>query len=153
MKFTERNVEVESLSIGGRVLTIKDGYGLQGPVSPEKALFEHKRLIDVVRSIQEIGYDRALGDMTAQVLKRGQEYRYRLMHGHHRAGALVALGYVSIPIVPTMLVDKEEVEHWPQVYRGIWSSDEALAYFDHLFDFDSGAWAQNIGMVKQFPKK
>jgi len=153
MKFTERNVEVESLSITGQLLTIKDGYGLHGPVSREKAELEHKRLINIVRSIRKVGYDRTLGDVTAQVLRRGDEYRYRLMHGHHRASALVALGHNSIPVVPTMLVDREDVEHWPQVYRGIWSRDEALAYFDHHFDFDSGSWAHAIGLVKESPMK
>ncbi|HUG97807.1 MAG TPA: hypothetical protein VMQ83_01360 [Gammaproteobacteria bacterium] len=147
LEFTAHIASLESSSIGKDPMGIDEGYGLHGPVSRRKGEFESRRLIQVTESIKSRGYDRGLGDMTAQVLKRGDEFRFRVMHGQHRMAALAFLGHHTVPVIPTMLVRVDEVAHWPQVHRGTWSADEALAYFDHHFDFDARGWASGLGLV------
>lgn len=145
----ERIIKSENRQYGGADMSEMAGYGLQGPVSREKGHLEYQRLISVLESIQKYGYDRSRGDVTVQVLKRGDEFRFRVVHGHHRMAALAALGYEAIPAIPRMVVDASEVEHWPQVYRGVWTSEEALAYFNHHFDFDSRQWAEERGLTSR----
>jgi hypothetical protein len=137
----------ENALLGEPGLTIKDGYGLQGPVSSRKGELEYLRLLGIVRSLQTNGYDRKFGDITAQILVRGEEFRFRIVHGHHRAAALAALGYSSITLVPTMLVDIDNVENWTQVHSGYWSQSQAIQYFHHHFDFDPRAWASERGLT------
>lgn len=145
--FMARAAELENQSFGAPSMRIDEGYGLQGPVSEAKGALEYKRLLDLRDSIREAGYLRDRGDITAMILKRGAEYRFRIAHGQHRAAVLAHLGHNSLIIDPTMLIERDEVEHWPQVYRGNWSRPEALEYFDHLFDFDARGWARAKGLV------
>ncbi|MCG3169175.1 MAG: hypothetical protein CALGDGBN_00688 [Pseudomonadales bacterium] len=137
----------ENAAFGGQEMTIVEGHGLQGPVSSRKGEVEYGRLISVLRSLQHRGYDRTHGDIAVQILKRGEAYRFRLAHGHHRAAALAALGYAVAPCTPRMLIDRDDVDNWPQVSNGTWSIKQALAYFDHHFDFDSLAWARKLGLA------
>lgn len=142
-----RIIEKENEHLGQAGLTIDDGYGLQGPVSEKKGLLEYQRLLRVFNSIEGSGYDRTYGDITAQILVRGDELRYRIVHGHHRVAVLAALGFESIAIVPTMIVDCNNVDNWTQVKEKIWNRDQALRYFNHHFDFDSLLWARQRGLV------
>lgn len=141
-----RIVELENAARGKGSLGVEGGYGLQGPVTLAKGCIEYVRLLEVLQSIRKSGFDRSKGDVTGQVLKRGDEYRFRIVHGHHRAAALAALGHDSVAIQPKMLLASDEVAHWPQVYRGLWAPAQAETYFNHHFDFDSRAWAQKLGM-------
>jgi hypothetical protein len=142
-----RLVELENRIFGGAGMGIEDGYGLQGPVSRRKGELEYRRLIEVNDSIRERSYDRSRGDITVHVLRRDDEFRFCVRHGQHRAAALRHLGYDSFPVLPKMLVDRSAVNHWPQVYGGAWGAEEALAYFDHLFDFDGRRWAKERGLL------
>ena len=135
-------IQIENAAFGEASVSSSDGYGLHGPVSSEKGALEYKRLISLVDSILQRGYDRSRGDMTVQVLQRGGSFRYVVIHGHHRAAALAALGYTHMPAIPEVLVEREHSAHWPAVYMGGWTEAEALALLDHLFDFDSLAWAE-----------
>jgi len=107
-----------------------------------------KRLINITSSIRFRGYDRTLGDVVVQILKRGNDYIYRVVHGHHRAAALAALGYSLLPCIPRMLVDIALIDEWPQVRSGIWERKQALEYFNHHFDFKSQEWARNMGLFQ-----
>jgi len=141
---------LENGAYGMSELTIDaDGYGLHGPVSEKKGEIEHKRLISVFNSIRCHGYDRTSGDITVQVLKRDGDFRYRVTHGYHRAAALTCLGFDSLPAVPVALIQPEEVDHWPQVYRGVWTKKQALKYFNHHFDFEPGNWASQHNLILQ----
>jgi hypothetical protein len=144
--FMARVIEIENTAFGDRTLAAESGYGLQGPVSKEKGGLEYKRLIGVLTSIRTKGYDRSRGDITVEVLHRAGQFRYVIKHGHHRAAAMAALGHRSIPAIPVALVEPGEVDHWRGVYTRVWSRDEALSYFDHLFDFDSLHWARVHGL-------
>lgn len=143
----ESIARLENTLFGDATLTIADGHGLQGPVSQRKAALEHRRLTAVTSSLRDRGYDRTQGDIAVQVLKRGHEYRFRIAHGHHRAAALAALGYSHAPCSPRMLVDRDDIERWPQVSNGTWTIEQALVYFNHHFDFDSRAWARHTGCL------
>lgn len=139
-------IEMENAVSGADETAAEGGHGLQGPVSITKARIEYRRLLDVLRSIQASGFNRSLGDITAQVLKRGDEYRFRIAHGHHRAAALAALGYDHVPVVPKKFIDLGEAPHWPRVHRGPWSQGQAETFLNHHFDFDSLHWARALGM-------
>lgn len=137
----------ENASLGQSELGVADGYGLHGPVSDRKGRLEYKRLTDLLESVEREGF-RPDGDHIAvQILKRGEDLRFWIAHGYHRTAVLSALGYASFPATPRMLIDVQYVDHWPQVYQGTWTKDQALAYFNHCFDFDARAWAQARGLT------
>lgn len=141
--YMARVIEIENLAFGDGSLGSSAGYGLHGPISKEKGQLEYDRLVNLVDSIRKKGYSRSAGDVTVHVLQRADRFRYVILHGHHRAAVLAALGHDSIPAIPEVLVDSRYADHWPAVYRQEWSKEEALAYFSHLFDFDSLAWARD----------
>lgn len=62
-----------------------------------------------------------------------------------------ALGYETIPAIffRSHVVDIEMARHWPNVRNGLWTREQAEAYFHHLFDFDSLAWAREQGYVQK----
>jgi hypothetical protein len=147
LRFIAKVAARESLMFGRELMTIEDGYSLHGPVCRKKGELEYQRLIRVAESIRDRGFDRSLGDVTASILKRGDQFRFLVSHGHHRAAAVAALGLREVCIAPRMLVIAEEVDHWPQVYRGVWTREEALTYFDHQFDFNARGWAEQLGLL------
>lgn len=63
---------------------------------------------------------------------------------------MTALGFQTIParFHRQHVVDIEMAEHWPQVRSGLWTQEQAEAYFNHLFDFDSRAWARARGLER-----
>lgn len=140
--YMRRIIEIENAAFGNKLLTPNDGYGLHGPVSNEKGKLEYERILDVVDSIKKWGFDRWRGDITVEVLKRGSQFRYVITHGHHRTAAMAALGHDFIPATPEILIEDLYVDHWPSVYQKAWTREEALAYFNHLFDFNSLSWAK-----------
>ncbi len=144
--FMARVIEIENASFGAPGLPPSHGYGLHGPVSLDKGRLEYRRLVALVDSISKRGYSRSGGDVTIRVLSRGKDFRFLVRHGHHRVAALVALGHEFVPVVPAELVDARYAAHWPGVYWGIWTLAEALAYLDHLFDFDSLRWARSLSL-------
>ncbi|MDX1389257.1 MAG: ParB/RepB/Spo0J family partition protein [Acidobacteriota bacterium] len=146
--FMARVIEIENRAFREDDSLAGDmGYYLHGPASNEKGRLELARLIDVVRSIERSGYRRDREEVTVQILQRGDEFRYLVVHGHHRVAAARALGLDRIPVIPVALIDRRYATHWPGVYREEWRTGEALAYFDHLFDFDSRAWANRLGLI------
>lgn len=136
---------------GNAELSVAAGYNQHGPVSPEKGAIEYRRLMACHRSIERQGWDRARGDATVTVLRRGSSVRYLILHGHHRAAAAAALGHTAIPARPGVPpeVRRGEAAHWPQVLRGVWPADTAARYLDHLFDFDSRRWALERGLARR----
>jgi hypothetical protein len=68
------------------------------------------------------------------------------MHGQHRVAAAAALGLKTVPVNITKVVQYTEIGHWPQVYRGFWSEMQAQQFIEHLFTFDSKAWAKKMGL-------
>jgi len=133
-------------------LGIEEGYKYFGPVSPRKGQIEYERLCNVFESIQATGYRRDSGwdgDIGGFLLRKDEDYRFVVSFGHHRLAAVAALEYESIPvkIIHPVVVNRQDAPHWPQVKQGVWTEDEAIRYFDSLFDFDSYSWAQKRGLL------
>ena len=129
-----------------------DGFQYHGPVSPQKGQLEYRRLVNVYESIKAGGYNRSQGHAHFLVLRRGKEYRFlNKGQGNHRTAAMTALGYDTIPakFYNRYVLDLEMAEYWPQVRRGVWKKEQAEAYFNHLFDFDSRAWAEERGLLRK----
>lgn len=148
LEWIHKTMRWEGKEPGGEAMGPEDGHGLQGPVSERKGAAEHARLKNVLDSVRSRGYDRREGDLAAQVLVRGTELRFRIVHGHHRAGAVRALGADTFIVQPSAVIEIEAIDQWRHVRSGAWSRTQAEAYFHHHFDFDSGAWARGLGLGK-----
>lgn len=121
-----------------------------GPVVPEKGELEFLRLLNIYRSIEDRGYDRAFGDIKVLVLKRGSEFRFvNNGGGYHRCAAMAALGFEKVPATfyYPWIISIDDIDYWPQVRNGFWKRDQAAGYFNHLFDFDSYEWAEKNKLI------
>lgn len=145
----ERIILDENRVAGCPELPASEGYGLQGPVSEAKGEIEFQRLIKIYKSIKANGYDRTHGDgdITTIGIEFNGEFRFCVMHGQHRVAAATALGFKTIPVNITKVVHYHEIPHWPQVHRGFWSEEQAQKFIEHLFSFDSRAWAEKVGLL------
>lgn len=137
---------------GASEMTIEsDGYPFHGPVLDRKGKLEYRRLKKVYQSIQANGYNREYGHVGVGLLKRGSDMLFLLQgSGFHRTSAMAARGEHTIPAMFTSpsIIDVDMVASWPQVRRGIWDRESAIAYVDYLFDFDSRAWAEEMGLLR-----
>lgn len=127
-----------------------DGFQYHGPVSPKKGRLEFERLVTIYKSIRKNGFDRTRGHANFLLLRRGNSYRFLAQgDGNHRTAAMAALGYETIPAVfqRPVVIDISMADYWPQVCNGIWNREQAIVYFNHLFDFDSRAWARDRGLL------
>lgn len=144
------NIIIDENRVAGCAgLAASEGYGLHGPVSERKGEIEFQRLIKIYKSIKANGYDRTHGDgdVTAIGIEHGGAFRFCVMYGQHRVAAAAALGLESVPVNITKVVHYTEICHWPQVYRGFWSEVQAQKFIEHLFTFDSKAWAKKTGLA------
>jgi len=150
-KIVKEFTKKHSISHGEVEMTLEsDGYQYHGPVSEKKGRLEYQRLVRVFESIRKNGYDRSLGHAHFLVLKRGSSIRYLAQgSGNHRIAAMSALGYETVPALfqKSGVIDVEMAQFWVQVQKNVWSLDQAVAYFNYLFDFDSRAWAFNQGLL------
>jgi hypothetical protein len=127
------------------------GDNMIGPIHAALGDMEYLRLTRVFASIQENGYQRK-GDVLVTILKRGSELRFlKTGGGMHRTAAVAALGFDTIPATfrrdRAPLFDVADVDRWPKVVSGFWTREAAVRYVDHLFDFDSAAWAAERGLL------
>lgn len=132
------------LSVRNRYLDASHGVQFFGPVSSTRGTIEFERLARVVESLRRRGYHRRIGwdgDIQASVLSWGQDQRFVVRNGLHRAAALAALGHATIPVrikeVPVRIIHLSDARHWPQVRKGVFSLEAAEAYARRLFT-DSG---------------
>jgi hypothetical protein len=137
----------------GEVMTLEsDGFQYHGPVSQKKGQFEYHRLIQIYESIKDNGYNRELGHAYFLMLRRGKDVRFLARgDGNHRTAAMAALGHDKIPALfqRPIIFDIEMAEHWVQVQKNVWTHDQAVAYFNHLFDFDSRKWARKHNLISR----
>jgi hypothetical protein len=127
-----------------------DGFKEHGPVDPQIGLLEFRRLTGILDRLSSEGYRRELGDVRVAMIKRDDDLRFLNWGGGlHRTAAMKVLGHSTVPatfVVP-WVIDSRDVDYWPQVRKGNWTRETALRYVDHLFDFDSKAWASSLGLV------
>lgn len=118
-------------------LTIEQGWHFWGPAADEKIEIETKRLDRLVSSLLKNGlarHDGHDGDIRAVVLKNDAgDWRWQVTGGEHRAAGLAAFGYKSIPIRVIQIVNRQDVNIWPNVTAGFFTREEALAVFDQIF--------------------
>lgn len=121
----------------GRRIGIEFGWPWVGPARAEKVSIEADRLIHVMESISRFGYKRhngLEGDMQVDVLVNADGgWVWQVKSGQHRACALAALGFGTIPIRCGQIIHRNAVTIWPNVQRGIYSIEEALNIFDNSF--------------------
>lgn len=122
----------------GFALTADAGWKAWGPVSDEAGEAEFARLLHVFNSLQASGYHRhsALdGDIEGQLLAHGSDYRVMISRGQHRIAALAAVGAGSAPIrLLPKTISRADVRLWPNVERGFFTVEQALAVFDRVFE-------------------
>ncbi len=132
------NAAIKENEALGKNLTIKDGWLFCGPVSEEKLKIEVERILNVLRSIEKKGYQRdssSDGDAKATALvNTNGDWRWLLTAGNHRASAAAALGYDKIPIRVNLVIIRDQVKYWPHVVNSNFSEEEALTFFDRVFN-------------------
>jgi hypothetical protein len=148
--FMAKMIRDENRWSGVPEIEASHGYGLHGPVSAPKGEIEYRRLTKTLNSIRRLGYSRRLSDseLTVVAIEKEGDYRFCIAHGQHRIAVMAAREEAYIPVTINKVVRVSEVDHWPQVYRGVWSATEARSYIDHLFHFDAKGWAQRMGLDK-----
>lgn len=148
----KRGYRRENKKHGQPDLGVAAGHKLHGPVNPKKGRIEFNRLVNTFKSILSKGYDRRHGDIRVFMLKRDSSFLYLVVGGVHRAAAMKALGYETVPAEfgynSPCIIDIDNVDYWPQVRRGVWDRETAIQYVNHLFDFDSHAWAEARGLLR-----
>jgi len=111
-----------------------------------------RRLYELRNSIREKGFDwfRDSEDpVQGYVLTRNSDYRILIFSGQHRVAVLSGLDHknVTIRFVNKYIITESGVDDWPLVRQGLWDREDALLYFNHLFDFDSLAWAEQHNLL------
>jgi len=112
-----------------------------GPASLWILWRERIRLRRLARSINGHGYDPdRFGDIQGYFLVRGDEFRFFIQGGRHRAAVLASSGVKTLSVrirqgfVP--IVNRESVNDWPFVRSGLLAPDFALAVFDRFFEWN-----------------
>jgi hypothetical protein len=122
----------------GASLSCRHGFTAFGPVSEAKGELEFNRLTRVYDSIRRSGYrrsDRRDGDIHGLILTHNGANRIKIGPGHHRIAALAALGYERAPIrLRPFIIRRDDVGSWPNVRSGFFTQEQALAFFDRIFD-------------------
>lgn len=126
----------------------------RNPLDEPRYLAENhfKRLCELRNSVKTKGFDwyrDAEDPVQGFVLKRSKDYRVLIFSGQHRVAVLSGLSHCNIPVrfVNKYIITQSGVDDWPLVRQGLWNRDDALLYFNHLFDFDSRAWAEQNELI------
>lgn len=118
-------------------LSPEAGWKGWGPMRQDAGEAEFARLRRAMAAIRRHGYHRHAaydGDIAAQVLCRGDKLRFALGPGQHRVAALSALGHEDIPLrCDPHFIRREDAPRWPNVRRGLYTQDQAVAVFDRIF--------------------
>ena len=128
----------------GVPLSQADGDYSMGPVSRAKGEFEFARLTRVTDSIRQHGYapPTRQHNISGQLMEADGDWAVMIASGTHRAAALYALGWSSVPVV--VKVDKtarrRELANWTSVRNGHITPAEARAFFDRVLRGEDPAW-------------
>jgi len=121
-------------------LKAEHGVSYFGPASKAKIDVEYLRLTNVLHSVQAVGYQPdKYGDIEGHFLRRGNDYRFFVRGGKHRAAALAFLRHQVVPVrlraTWPRIIDSSTANEWPLVHNG--SMDVSLALAIHTKYFDS----------------
>lgn len=135
-------------------LAVADGLQGFGPVSEEKGEFEFSRLLTTWESILRKGYRPTRdsdGEIRGYFLKRGNDYRFMIRAGFHRAAVLSAMGYdhlrVKFKSDFPRVIDRSDLKNWPLVRQGVVEPEVAEQIFETFFNEDGSGKAKNWGLL------
>lgn len=138
-KLHKQNCAAEDNIEHGHRVDLSGGWRNFGPVSNEVLLIEVRRLYSLMTSIKENGllrHDGFGGDIGANILMR-EDGAWRWLvewGGQHRAAVLSALDFETIPIRVWQIIERKDVDIWPNVLSGVYTRDSALKVFDQIFN-------------------
>lgn len=122
------------------------------PLKDPKYLAEthYRRLIELRNSVVTKGYNLSKNyddPVLGHVLTRGCDHRILIFSGQHRIAVLAGLDHDFAPVcfANKYIINEAGVDDWPLVRKGVWDREDALLYYNHLFDFNSRAWAEEFG--------
>lgn len=121
----------------GKVQKILKGQKLYGPLNPDHMQVEIHRLISVYNSVSLRGFERndgIDGDISCHLLVYGDDYVFSVNVGTHRAAAVSALGFRTVPVRVTQIIRREDSVNWPHVKDGLFTLSEAEYVFDRFLN-------------------
>ncbi|TVP49345.1 MAG: hypothetical protein EA350_02330 [Gemmatimonadales bacterium] len=128
----------------GVQLSQADGDYAMGPVSRAKGEFEFVRLTKVIDSIRQYGYvpQTRRENISGYIMEADGDWAVMIQSGSHRAPALYALGWRSVPVLikANKTVRRQELASWPCVRNGQMTPEEALKLFDRVLREEDPAW-------------
>jgi hypothetical protein len=138
----------QSLPGAEQGLDLAHGVSFYGPISEEKLEVEVARVRKLAESIAGAGYKPDIyGDITGYFLFDGENYRFMVRGGKHRAAVLGHLEYEKIPVTLKRgwdpFIDRQAAESWPMVVSGRISAAAARMIFDQYF-IEGGLYSAKI---------
>ncbi|MER9303835.1 ParB/RepB/Spo0J family partition protein [Mesorhizobium sp. M0293] len=120
----------------GKMLSFSEGLTAFGPVGAKKLNLEVERIQRLIASIATNGFDlfNRRNPLKVIGLRRGDNYRWIVLAGHHRFAACAAFSIAAVPAMVVDIVRYEDCSYWPQVVSGIYTVSGARAVFDRLFE-------------------
>jgi len=144
-----REEEQLSFSVFGKRRKMS-GINKMGPVSSDKGQLEFKRIISLVDSIKNKGYNRSLAmDVEAVALQHKGKIIFVISSGFHRSAVLAALGHKSIPILlkPRLIVNMDLILQGPAVRNAYWTKADLEIYINYLFTEKGKDRARSLGLL------
>ena len=101
----------------------------------EKYLASHiNQFNNLLASIKNSGFDTRYSRPRVLILRAGTRWKWMMSgQGNHRAYLLWALNYTDLPCEIVKVVDRDDIDNWPNVKNGIYSSSHAREIFDLTF--------------------
>ena len=127
-------------SRGEKGLAAEHGTSYYGPCTEAKIELETRRLLRVARSIAKHGYRPSglYAHIAGHFMQSGDQVRFFLRGGKHRAAALTALGFDHVPVrmrdTWPRVISRDQARFWPLVQSGEISASVACRIFDRYFE-------------------
>lgn len=132
----EKMMIEEAKSVG---IILDKNHGLWkgfGPPSDLLVEIEARRLVGVYDSLKAKGFDYKLGVPGGQIFFMNDEYRIAPKGGWHRVSAMLALGYLEVPMVferNTPIIHYADSLYWPGVVNGLYEREQAVRVFEKYY--------------------
>jgi hypothetical protein len=127
-------------SRGEKGLGREHGTSYYGPCTDAKIDLEARRLEGIVESIRTRGYLQPppRAHIAGHFMQSGDQVRFFVRGGKHRAAALTALGFRHVPVRMRdswpRVISRDQANHWPLVSGGEMSASLAFDIFDRYFE-------------------
>lgn len=144
IKIRERVAQNENRKEGNQ-MGLWAGHTDFGPVNDQKGEIEFSRLVKISDHIKKQGFIEKPympdgGIKGYFLIGENDDWCFIVKSGKHRAYALSALGYTSIPVVLDaglqILKRTHDLSFWPQVRNGVFSEKEASTVANNILDVE-----------------